>query len=444
MSTAEQTAEVPVVKTNARDLFRIRNYRLLWLGQILSDFGDSMTSLALLLMINRLTGSVTAMATMSIVLMLPRLLFGFIAGVYVDRLDRQKLMIYSYVVRGALVLGFLLVNTQEAIWVFYLIGFLQGCVATFFEPSRSALLPNLVPSDGLLAANSISTTSTNIFYTLGNAAAGVMIGTLDTYKPIYIINAAMFLLSALLISRIRYTPVGTRPKKNLTVALLIHQAVQGMRISFGNRLLSGTIAAMSLTMLGMGAVNVLLTPFIINDLGISATWMGATGISQTAALVISGSIIAGLASRINPIRYTPFTLIGFGLAIMATFLTHNVWQVIGILFIQSLFIPGITSFTSTILQVSVPDAMRGRVNSARMVLVMTASLISMGAAGMLADKIGTATVFLFSGAFAVLGGLAAMLIFRGEQLSQIPIDEDIFDSSISSSMLSTTTKETES
>ena len=136
MSTAEQTAEVPVVKTNARDLFRIRNYRLLWLGQILSDFGDSMTSLALLLMINRLTGSVTAMATMSIVLMLPRLLFGFIAGVYVDRLDRQKLMIYSYVVRGALVLGFLLVNTQEAIWVFYLIGFLQGCVATFFEPSR--------------------------------------------------------------------------------------------------------------------------------------------------------------------------------------------------------------------------------------------------------------------------------------------------------------------
>ncbi|MEM5776366.1 MAG: MFS transporter, partial [Anaerolineaceae bacterium] len=375
-----------------------------------------MTNLALLLMINRLTGSVTAMATMSIVLMLPRLLFGFIAGVYVDRLDRQKLMVYSYLVRGALVLGFLLVNTQQAIWVFYLIGFLQGCVATFFEPSRSALLPNLVPADGLLAANSITTTSTNIFYTLGNAAAGVMIGTLDTYKPIYILNAAMFFLSALLISRIHYTPLNVQRKKNLTLSLMIHQVGQGMRLSFGNRLLGGTLAAMSLTMLGMGAVNVLLTPFIINDLGISAAWMGATGISQMTAMVISGSIIAGLASRISPIRFTPFTLIGFGLAVMTTFFAKNIWQVAAILFLQSLFVPGITSFTQTILQVTVPDMVRGRVNSARMVLVMTASLISMGAAGVLADKVGTATVFLFSGAFAVLGGLAAMLIFKGEKL----------------------------
>ena len=173
MTTIETSAEDLPKRITPRQVFSIRNYRYLWGGQVISDFGDSMTQLALLLIINRLTGSVSAMATMSIALMLPRLLFGFIAGVYVDRLNRKHLMILSDILRGCFVLGFLLVDSPDKLWLFYLIGFLQGSVATFFEPARSALLPNLLPREGLLAANSIAQTSQTIFYTLGSAAAGV-------------------------------------------------------------------------------------------------------------------------------------------------------------------------------------------------------------------------------------------------------------------------------
>lgn len=424
MTSAEAHVVKPTGMAAARELFSIRNYRLLWIGQIISDFSDSMTNLALMLMINRLTGSVTAMASMSIVLMLPRLLFGFVAGVYVDRLDRRKLMVYSYLLRGALVLGFLLVKSSDMIWLFYLIGFLQGGVATFFEPARSALLPNLVPADSLMAANSITVTSQNIFYTLGYSAAGVLIGLFDSFELIYIINAAAFCLSAFIIDRICYKPVNTGKKRNLTPSIFLSQIRDGIKISFGSRLLAGNIVALGLTMLGAGATNVLTVPLMVNDLGISETWMGATGISETAAMIISGSLIAAMSSRLNPLRMVPWALAGFGASMIMVFAVHNIWQVMAVLFMSSLFIPAINSPTQTILKSAVPDALRGRVNSARMVIVMMANLTSMGAAGVLADKLGTGNVFIISGSLAVLGGLAAALIFRGVRLEPIACKED--------------------
>ncbi len=416
MTTIETTAEELPKRITPRQVFAIRNYRLLWGGQIISDFGDSMTQLALLLIINRLTGSVTAMATMSIALALPRLLFGFIAGVYVDRLNRKSLMILSDILRGCIVLGFLLVDSPEKLWLFYLIGFLQGSVATFFEPARSALMPNLLPREGLLAANSISQTSQTIFYTLGSAAAGVFIGSLESYTPIFLVNCFTFLISALFIAQIRLPQVQTEAPRRMTGSLFINQLVEGLKISFGNRLLAGTIAAISLTMLGMGAVNVLMVPLLINDIGIPETWMGATGISQTVGIIISGGLIASLASGVKPTRLVVMGLLGLGISMSAISLAGNIWHIILIQFISAFFIPAITAPTQTILQTAVPDHLRGRIGSARMVVVMIANLTSMGLAGALADLMGARNVFIISGAFAVLGALAAALLFRGASL----------------------------
>jgi DHA3 family macrolide efflux protein-like MFS transporter len=428
MTVTENASDPAEEKTSFRQLLSIRNFRLLWQGQILSDFGNSMTNLALLLMINRLTGSATAMATMSIVLMLPRLLFGFIAGVFVDRFDRQKLMVYAYLLRGALVLSFLLVKSADLIWLFYLIGFLQGIVSAFFDPANAALLPNLVPTKSLLTANSFSVTSMYVFMMLGNSAAGVLVGLIDGFWLAFSINSALYFLSALMISRIRYAPPVSGPKRSLTLSAFTKQIGEGLKISFGNRLLAGTIAAISLTMLGVGATNVLNVPLMINVLKVPETYMGLTGISETTAMIISGSLIAGMAARLNPIKMSPLTLIGFGVSMMLVSAAQNLWQILAIFFITGLFIPGINSFTQTILQIVVPDSLRGRVTAARMVVVMIANLASMGAAGILADKIGIQNVFIISGGFAVLGGLAAMLIFRGAKLEPLKAEDDGIES----------------
>ena len=73
-----------------RDVLRIPNFSRLWTGQVISNFGDSLTNLTLLILVNELTGSTAAIALMAIVLGIPKVIFGTLAGVYVDRLNRQK------------------------------------------------------------------------------------------------------------------------------------------------------------------------------------------------------------------------------------------------------------------------------------------------------------------------------------------------------------------
>lgn len=187
-----------------RDLLRNRDFRLLWIGQSISNFGDSMTNLALLLLVNHLTGSTAALATMAIVLALPTLTFGLIAGVYVDRWDRKRVMVVSDVIRGVLVLGFVLVDTPEKLWLLYLIGFLQASIGTFFNPARSALIPNLIPKEGLLAANSLTQMTQIIFGLLGAGAAGAIIDVFDVYWPAFVIDAVTFFAALTFVAFIHY------------------------------------------------------------------------------------------------------------------------------------------------------------------------------------------------------------------------------------------------
>jgi MFS family permease len=98
---SDQTADI-----SARDLLKIRNFRLLWGGQIVSNFGDAVTQLTLVLYINRLTeGNTQAIAWLLIALALPMASLGLVAGVFVDRWDRKRTMIVSDLLRGVLTLA---------------------------------------------------------------------------------------------------------------------------------------------------------------------------------------------------------------------------------------------------------------------------------------------------------------------------------------------------
>src|SRR5204863_6362718 len=110
----------------ARIALRSPDFRRLWIAHGISQAGDSLTALALLLTVNRLTGSTAMIATLTVVLSVPQLGLGLLAGVLVDRWDRRWTMLVSDVLRGTLVLGFLLVRNSNDIWLLYLLGLLQA------------------------------------------------------------------------------------------------------------------------------------------------------------------------------------------------------------------------------------------------------------------------------------------------------------------------------
>ncbi len=423
MTTQSQTQ--PAEKAfGLKDLLKIQDYRFLWLGQIVSDLGDSMTNLALLLLVNHLTGSTAALATMAIMLALPSLTFGLFAGVLVDRSDRKRVMIISDILRAIFVLGFMFVDGPEKIWLLYGIGFIQASVATFFNPARGALIPNIVPKEGLLSANSISQTSRIIFGLLGTGLAGFVIGQFENYQLIFGLDAATFLVSMLLISRIRFTHKVGADKEPIQVKRIFSELAEGLKLTFSNRILTGAIIAFAVTMLGLGAVNILLVPLLIDDLMVKETWFAAIEFSQTAGMILAGALVAALASRLKPTHILAVALILLGADVAAMSLPTNVWHIMIILFFAGLFITPIQAAGSTIIQTAVPNEVRGRTGSANNALITTAQLVSMGLAGVLADVMGARTVFVLGGALVSLAGVAALLIFRGAELT-LPQEEAV-------------------
>src|SRR5258705_9190894 len=124
-----------------------RNFRLLYIGQAISQLGDWFNAVAVYALLLDLTGSATAVAWMLVVQFLPVAIVGPVAGVVVDRVDRRRLMIAADLLRGALILGLLLVRSREQVWIAYVVMSLTVSATAFFEPARTATIPNLTSAD---------------------------------------------------------------------------------------------------------------------------------------------------------------------------------------------------------------------------------------------------------------------------------------------------------
>jgi MFS family permease len=390
-----------------RDLLRIRDYRYFWTAQALSDFGDNLTFLTLLILIQRLTGSTVAIAGLMIAIALPTLVFGTLAGVYVDRVDRKKAMLASDLLRGLVVLCFLFVRSAEMVPLIYLIAFVQAAIGTVDNPARSAFLPAVVGSEKLLAANSVSQTSRIVFNLLGTGAAGIFAVVFDTLGPAFVVDSATFFASFLLISRVRTSGL---PEKSGDSRVWADMKA-GFAVMTSSRPLRAVLASLSVTMLGLGAVNVLFVPFLIDDLAVSEAFLGAIEASQVAGLVISGTLVAVLAARLRPSNLVSLGLVGLGVFIAAISGAGAVWHVMVLLFFVGLSVGPVQAGANTLSQTLVEDSMRGRVGGAINTLISAANITSMGLAGVAAAAIGTRNVFLLSGALVVMSGVIAYWLF---------------------------------
>ncbi len=396
----------------ARALLGIREFRLLWLAQVISDFGDSLTNLALLIFVNQVTGSTAALATMAIVLGLPQVTFGLLAGVYVDRWNRKRVMIGSDLLRGLLVLGFVGATMSGQLWLMYLLGFAQAAIGTFFTPARSALTPQLVPREGLLAANSLTQTSRIIAGVAGAAAAGALIGLGGVVWPAFVVDALTFFISVLLVSRIVVRVTQDAPTGGSNPRAIIGQLADGLKVIAGSRVLLGTLMALAVTMLGLGAVNILIVPLIVNDLRVPTTWFGAIQFAQTLSMVLSGGLVAVLAARIKPPHILSLSLILVGILTGLISLVDGVWPLLLLLFGVGWVITPLQASVSTIMQTSVDNRLLGRIGAALNTVMSTANLISMALAGAFGEIIGVRNVFVLAGLVTVGAGLAAAWVFR--------------------------------
>src|SRR5919201_1426510 len=142
-----------------------RAFRLLWLGQVVSQMGDWFDTIAVYTIALRLTGSSRSVALIMVARFLPSVVFGPLSGVVADRFSRRTIMIASDIVRAAVVLGFLFVRRPDQTWLVYVLTILQLAFSTFFEPAKTAAIPSIVSDRELLAANAIASVTWSVMLT---------------------------------------------------------------------------------------------------------------------------------------------------------------------------------------------------------------------------------------------------------------------------------------
>ena len=395
-------------------LFRIRDYRLLWTGQAVSNFGDALTNLALLLTAQRLTGSTAAVATTAIAVALPTLLFGMVAGAYVDRWNRKRVMVVSDLFRTSFVLLFLLVTTPDMMWLLYTVAFIQAALGTFFNPAKGALVPRIVPQDQLLSANSVSQMTQIVFGLIGTAIAGLIAATMETLALAYILDASTFIISLAAISLIRTD--GAPQRTDIAETHLLRDIREGIQTALSSRVLVGVLVGAAILMLGIGAVNVLLVPFIVEDLAVSEAWFAAFEAAQVVPMVIAATLVATLASKVSPTRLITITLGGLGVMLAFMAAVTAPWHMILILFTVGWMITPLQASVSTLVQTEVDDEVRGRTGAALNTVLTGSQVASMALAGVAATALGTRWVFVLAGVIAVIASAATMVLFKGVNL----------------------------
>jgi MFS family permease len=388
-----------------------RNYRLLWLGQIVSQLGDWFNSVAIYALLLELTGSATSVALMIIVQFLPMAVIGPVAGVVVDRVNRRRLMIAADILRGLVIMVLLMVRRPDQVWIAYAVMGSVVSLTAFFEPARTAVIPNVTTRSQLLTANALSSATWSAMLAIGAGVGGIVTALLGR-NTAFVVNAASFLVSAIIISRTSFSadpPEAKRPAgwRSLTG---LGDLLEGIRFVRSDR----HVAALMLVKAGWGvAGGVLLVMTVLGERVFPVGGSAAAGIGALYAARGVGAGIGPIMARAwlgqqpdemrRAIAPSYFLVSVFYLVLSwsPTLLVASV-AVIGAHAAGSV----LWVFSTVLLQMSVPDRFRGRVFSAELALLMIISAASSYACAYAMDTWG-ASPFLLTRVLGVVFVLPA-------------------------------------
>jgi predicted MFS family arabinose efflux permease len=354
-----------------------RNYRLLWIAQVVSELGDWFYSLSVYHLLLELTGGKAQAVGLAVVLqVLPQTLAAPTAGVLNDRISRKAIMIGADVARFFIVLGMLLVRTPSAVWLVYPLLLLETVGAAFFEPGRGGVIPNIVAQDDVLAANALSSITWSFCLAAG-AALGGLVAVSFGRDTVFVLNAMSFLVSAWLIRRMCFAEPHAEGLPPLRARELadFRPVLEGIRYIRSDRRLFATVFVKGGIGL-LGANNVLLPIFGERIFPVALAKAGANRAAMLGMSALMGA--RGAGSLIGPLigsrwasgrqtRLRAGILFGFVLA-AAGYVWLGLSGSLAIAAIAVMLAHAGSStnwvFSTTLLQLYTDDRFRGRVFAA--------------------------------------------------------------------------------
>ncbi|OGO71001.1 MAG: hypothetical protein A2Z37_14475 [Chloroflexi bacterium RBG_19FT_COMBO_62_14] len=388
-------------------IFRNRNFSLMWSAQLISTIGSALTSLAASILIFRLTGSALSVGLMLMATAAPSLIVGLVAGVYVDRADRKRILIIADVIRGVLVVLIPTLVEINIAWL-YVIVILTSAVGQFYDPAHESILPEIASDEELAAANSFMAISGFGSTAIGFAASGLIASRFPIAYAFYL-DGVSFALSAACLLFVAVPPLIVEGATN--VATIVRNLKDGARHLLDSSILRSLLIISVPVFLSFGLWNSLLLPFALRALQASEFEYGLQEALTSIGFVVGSFLMAGLADRLREGQWIALSFLGMGL-VGALYAGSTSVAVAIALVTLSGFANAPSSIARRLaIQRNTPREVRGRVASAFFVSRDVVLLLGMAAAG-LADVVDVRVMVLAS-AILLLGAGALAVALPG-------------------------------
>ena len=404
-------------------VLRQRNFALLWFAGLISMIGDWMLFIALPIHTYTLTHSSLATGIMFMVGTLPRIFVGSVAGVFVDRWNRQHTMVIADLSRVVLLLLLLLVRSPHSIWIVYVVAFLQATISQFFGPAENALLPQLVDKSHLVAANSLNTLNNNLARLGGPALGGLLLGSFG-FHNVVLIDSLSFLISGILIGLIAApSSVLIREEMNESISpfsRLWEDWLSGLRFIMRTSVVSRIFLIMGIAGIAEGLFNVMFVIFVNQSLGGGALEFGWLTSAQAIGGLVGGLVIGWLGDSMQANRLTGLLAANGVLILLLVILSSLPWAIVLIL-LAGVPLVGFSVGVDTLLQRHVADRFRGRVFGALGTSIAMCVLLGQGWASLLGDRLGSVPLLMLKGVLDLMAGLLAfILLYRLSNRASAP------------------------
>ena len=387
-----------------------------WLAQAISFFGDRLHQVALAVMALALTNSALATGLVFLAAALPNLVLSPIAGTFVDRLDHRRVMIASDLIRAALVLAMPFVAEVNFVLIYPLV-FAVTTVSLFFRPAKTAVVPRIVAERDVLAANSATWTAETLADIAGYPLAGVFVYVLGASVGLaFFVDAATYVLSALLLASIAIPPVARKAGPQVSGALrtFLNELAEGWRFLRGQpELIQNTLVSV----LAQASIGVTLTLTVVYaKFALDQSVIPyPTNYAAIDTAIGVGNLVGGLAiglvgSRLRKGRLVVIGFVVMGLATAVLGVTGNVF-----IALAAAAVIGVANLvyvipTQTIFMERTPAELMGRVVSFRSSLVFGSMMAAMAASGLLAEMFPVGLVIAAFGGLTALAGVIGALL----------------------------------
>ena len=393
-------------------VLRNPSFGLLWTAGLISITGTWLLSVALPIFIYKLTDSPAATATAVGVRVAVGLIAAPLAGVYVDRWDRKKVLIYANVAHAVALLPLLAVDSAGDLWIAYLVIAAQAMFAVFVMPAEHALLPRLVDEADLPTANGLNALNNNIARLLGPALGALVAATLGLTGAV-LLDSASFLIAAglcVLIGGAHRAETGSGERN------MLREIGEGARAIRQSVVLQALFAVIAVTAIGEGIMGSLFAVFVVDALHGDVPQVGWLMSAQAVGGILGGLACGYAARNASPERLLMVGLFIFGTIDLIIF-NYPRWfeafSPVVILFILVGIPTAVMSAAAfTLLQTAVADGLRARVFSAILVVEAMSGLIGAVLAGTLTERFGVINVLTGQGAAYVLATFAFALFLR--------------------------------